>query len=421
MSEISRARNVVAATYLGWTLDAFDFFILIFVLRNVASTFGTSLTTMTLAITLTLAMRPVGAFIFGRFADRFGRRPILIANVLCFAALEFCSGLAPTLLSFMILRTLFGVAMGGEWGIGASLAMETIPPHWRGWVSGLLQAGYPSGYFLATVVFGIFFPLVGWRGMFMIGGISAFLVFYLVTSVQESPDWVARKSEPHPGIGVVLKNHLGLMIWAVVMMTAFNFFSHGTQDLYPSAFLGVQHHFSHATITTIALIYNVGAIIGGIAFGALSERIGRRTAIVIASLLALPLLPLWAFAASPVWLAVGAFLMQVCVQGAWGVIPAHLNELSPAEIRATFPGFVYQLGNFLASYNATLQAGIGAHMNHNYSWALASVAGVAAVLIALLVGFGVEARGIRMGRRAAAAPAAGAGTPGGSPAPTAAE
>jgi MFS transporter, SHS family, lactate transporter len=396
MSDTSRARNAVAATFLGWMLDAFDFFILIFVLEDVAKTFGTTLTAMTLAITLTLAMRPVGAFIFGRLADHYGRRPILIANVLCFGGLEFFSGLAPTLLSFMILRTLFGVAMGGEWGIGASLAMETIPPSWRGWVSGLLQSGYPSGYFLATIVFGICFPLVGWRGMFMIGGAASLLVLYLMTKVEESPDWIARKLEQRPGIVAVLRSNLALAIWAIVMMTAFNFLSHGTQDLYPSAFLGVQHHFTHGTITTIALIYNAGAIVGGLAFGELSQRIGRRTAIVLASLLALPVLPLWAFSGSPVWLAVGAFLMQVCVQGAWGVVPAHLNEISPADIRATFPGFVYQLGNFLASFNATLQAAIGASMGHNYSWALASVAGIAAVVIALLVGFGVEAHGIKM-------------------------
>jgi SHS family lactate transporter-like MFS transporter len=396
MAESAPARHVVIATFLGWTLDAFDFFILIFVLADVAKTFATTLTTLTLAITLTLAMRPVGAFLFGRLADRYGRRPVLVVDVLCFAGLEFLSGLAPNLLVFMALRTLFGVAMGGEWGIGASLAMETVPRRWRGWVSGLLQAGYPAGYFLATAVFGIFYPLVGWRGMFMIGGLSALLVLYIRRSVPESPDWLARRATPRPGLGLVLRDHLGLVIWAAVMMTAFNFFSHGTQDLYPSAFLGVQHHFSHATITTIALVYTAGAVLGGIAFGALSQHIGRRAAIVLASLLALPLLPLWAFSTTASSLAVGAVLMQICVQGAWGVIPAHLNELSPPQVRATFPGFVYQLGNFLASSNATIQAAVGARMNHDYSWALASVAGTAAVLIALLVGFGGEARSVHM-------------------------
>ncbi|MDE2198810.1 MAG: MFS transporter [Rhodospirillales bacterium] len=403
MSDTSQARRVVVAAYLGWTLDAFDFFILIFVLQDISKTFGVSITSVTVAITLTLAMRALGAFIFGQLADRFGRRPLLMANVLCFSALEFASGLAPTLFSFMILRALFGIAMGGEWGIGSSLTMETIPPKWRGWVSGLLQSGYPSGYFLATIVFGVFYPLVGWRGMFMIGAAPALLVLYIRRNVPESPDWRARAAErrSQPGIGTVLKNHLGLTIYAVVMMMAFNFFSHGTQDLYPSAFLGVQHKFSHATITNIALIYNAGAIIGGIAFGALSQVIGRRVTIVLAALLSLPVLPLWAFSDSPVMLGLGAFLMQICVQGAWGVIPAHLNELSPPAIRATFPGVVYQLGNFLASYNATLQAGIGERMGHNYSWALAGVAGTVAVLIALLVGFGVEAHDVAMTGEAA--------------------
>ena len=389
-------RHVVFAAFLGWTLDAFDFFILIFVLRDVARSYSTSLTTLTLAITLTLAMRPVGALLFGRLADRYGRRPVLVIDVLCFAGLEFLSGFAPNLLTFLILRALFGIAMGGEWGIGASLAMETVPARWRGWVSGLLQSGYPAGYFVASAVFGVFYPLVGWRGMFMIGGLSALLVLYVRRSVPESPDWLARRAAPRPAFRRVFRNHLRLLLWAVVMMTAFNFFSHGTQDLYPSAFLGRQLHFSHGTITTIALIYSAGAIIGGIVFGALSQRIGRRAAIVSASLLALPVLPLWAFSRSPLTLAIGAFLMQVCVQGAWGVIPAHLNELSPPDLRATFPGVVYQLGNLLASSNATLQAAIGRHMHQNYSWALASVAGGAALLIAVLVGLGSEARGVHM-------------------------
>jgi len=402
MSDIARARKVVIASYLGWTLDAFDFFIMVFVFSDIAKTFGVSITAVTVAVTLTLACRAVGAYIFGRLADRYGRRPLMMASILCFSVLELASGLAPTLASFLVLRALFGIAMGGEWGIGSSLTMETIPAKWRGWVSGLLQSGYPSGYFLATIVFYVFFPLVGWRGLFMIGAVPALLVLYIRRHVPESPDWVARKAQPRVPIGTVLRQHLGLTVYAVVMMTAFNFFSHGTQDIYPNLFLGVQHKFSHGTITTIALTYNAGAILGGIAFGALSQRIGRRVAIVLACVLALPVLPLWAFSSSPFYIGLGAFLMQICVQGAWGIIPAHLNELSPPSIRATFPGFVYQLGNFLASYNATLQAGIGARMHHNYSWALAGVAGVVAVVIAVMVAFGREARNVPMGEQAVA-------------------
>jgi SHS family lactate transporter-like MFS transporter len=400
MTADSRARQVVVASFLGWTLDAFDFFLMVFVFSDIARDFGVSITTVTVAVTLTLAMRALGAFIFGRLADRYGRRPLLMASVLCYSLLELLSGLAPTLASFLVLRALFGIAMGGEWGIGSSLTMETIPSKWRGWVSGLLQSGYPCGYFLATLAFYVVFPLIGWRGLFMVGALPALLVLYIRRNVPESPDWTARQQAPRPAILDVVRQNVALTIYAVVLMTAFNFFSHGTQDIYPNIFLGVQHHFDHATITTIALIYNVGAVIGGIGFGMLSQRIGRRVTIVLAALLSLPVLPFWAFGSTALTLGIAAFLMQVCVQGAWGVIPAHLNELSPASIRATFPGVVYQLGNLLASYNATLQAGIGERMSHNYSWALAGVAGVVALMISVLVGFGAEARDVAMGEDA---------------------
>ena len=397
MSDNDRARKVVIASFLGWMLDAFDFFIMVFVFSDVAKEFGVSITAVTVAVTLTLAMRALGAVIFGRLADRYGRRPLLMIAVLAYSVLELLSGLAPNLTSFLVLRALFGIAMGGEWGIGSSLTMETIPPKWRGWVSGLLQSGYPGGYFLATLAFYGAYPLVGWRGLFMLGAVPALLVLYIRRNVPESPDWTARQAGPRPSIVSVLRRHVGLTIYAVILMTAFNFFSHGTQDIYPNIFLGVQHHFDHATITTIALTYNAGAVIGGILFGALSQRIGRRVTIVLAALLSLLVLPLWAFGDTALMLGIGAFLMQICVQGAWGVIPAHLNELSPPSIRATFPGVVYQLGNLLASYNATLQAGIGESMDHNYSWALAGVAGTVAVVIAVLVGFGVEAHDVQMG------------------------
>ncbi|WP_284947174.1 MFS transporter [Acidisoma cladoniae] len=405
MSEdIRNARNVVVAAYLGWTLDAFDFFIMIFVFDDVAKTFGVGLTTASFAITLTLLMRAFGAYFFGRLADRYGRRPVMMANILCFSALELLSGLAPTLLAFMVLRALFGLAMGGEWGVGSSLTMETIPARWRGWVSGLLQAGYPSGYLLATLAYGILGPHVGWRGLFMVGAIPALLVVYIRRNVPESPDWTLRQQRPRTPVMEVLRKNIGLTVYAVILMMAFNFFSHGTQDIYPKAFLKVQHGFSHDTITIIAITYNIGAMLGGVSFGAISQVIGRRKAIVIAAVLALPIIPLWAFSSSPWLLGLGAFLMQFMVQGAWGVIPAHLNELSPSEIRGTFPGVVYQMGNFLASYNATLQTAIGARFHHNYSYALAGVAGVVAVMIALLVGFGIENKDVKLGVEAVPEP-----------------
>jgi SHS family lactate transporter-like MFS transporter len=389
--------HVVVAAYLGWTLDAFDFFIMAFVLRDVAAAFGAPISSVAFAITLTLACRAIGAYVFGRLADRYGRRPTLMFNVLCYSLLEFLSGLAPSLTVFLILRALYGVAMGGEWGVGASLTMESIPAKWRGPVSGLLQAGYPSGFLLASVLY-LALPLLGWRGMFMAGVVPALLVLYIRRNVPESPDWVARTAAEHKaGIWEVLRRHAGLVGFAALVMMGFNFFSHGSQDLYPSQFLGAQHKLAPGTISLITIIANVGAMLGGIAFGTLSQRIGRKWAIVIAALLALPVLRLWAFSTTPVMLGLGAFLMQICVQGAWGVVPVYLNELSPAAIRGTFPGLVYQLGNFLASANANIQVWIAGQYGGNYGMALAIVIGVVAVVIAVLVALGREPRGARMG------------------------
>jgi SHS family lactate transporter-like MFS transporter len=389
--------HVVLAAYLGWTLDAFDFFIMAFVLRDVAASFGVAIGSVAFAITLTLACRAIGAFLFGRLADRYGRRPTLMVNVLCYSLLEFFSGLAPSLTVFLILRALYGVAMGGEWGVGASLTMESIPAKWRGPVSGLLQAGYPSGYLLASVLY-FALPLLGWRGMFMVGVIPALLVLYIRRNVPESPDWLAHTvAERKVSIWAVLRAHAGLVVFAAVVMMGFNFFSHGSQDLYPSQFLGAQHKMTPNMISVITIIANVGAMIGGIGFGTLSQRIGRKWAIVIAALLALPVLPIWAFSSTPLMLGLGGFLMQICVQGAWGVVPVYLNELSPASIRGTFPGLVYQLGNFLASANANIQVWLAGLYHGNYGMALAIVIGVVAVVIAVLVGLGREPKGTRMG------------------------
>jgi SHS family lactate transporter-like MFS transporter len=390
----SEQKHVVAASFLGWTLDAFDFFLLVFVLKDIALEFKTDITEVTFAILLTLAMRPIGAYLFGRAADRWGRRPTLMVDVLLYSIIEFASGFAPSLTALLVLRAIFGIAMGGEWGVGASLTMESIPPHARGFVSGLLQSGYPTGYFLASIVYGLLFQYIGWRGMFMVGVIPALLVFYIRRSVPESPTW--RPTTAASNTVTILKSHWRLGIYAVLLMTAFNFFSHGTQDLYPT-FLQVQHGFDPHEVGLIAVIYNIGAIIGGISFGSLSEHFGRRRIIIVTSLLSLAVLPLWAFANSAVWLALGAFLMQVMVQGAWGVIPVHLNELSPDDARGTFPGFVYQLGNLIASVNATLQADIAARYGNNYGLALAIVAGTVAVVIVILTAFGKEARGVVFG------------------------
>jgi SHS family lactate transporter-like MFS transporter len=388
-------RNVTIAAYLGWTLDAFDFFLMVFILKDIAAEFNTKIPDVAFAITLTLAMRPIGALIFGRLADKFGRRPTLMINIACYSLLELLSGFAPNLTTLLVLRALFGIAMGGEWGVGSALTMETVPAKARGFVSGLLQAGYPSGYLLASIVFGVLYQYIGWRGMFFVGVVPALLVLYVRSSVRESPAWVAMEKKARPSLLETLKRNWVLSVYAIILMTAFNFFSHGTQDLYPT-FLREQHHFDPHTVSLIAITLNIGAIVGGLVFGTLSERIGRRRAICIAALIALPVLPLWAFSSTAVMLAIGAFLMQISVQGAWGVIPVHLNEISPDEIRATFPGLVYQLGNLLASVNATLQASFAVSNNNNYGLAMAVVAGTVAVVIAVLILFSRERRGIDM-------------------------
>ena len=382
-------RSAIWASYLGWTLDAFDFFLMVFMLKAIAAEFGTDVKAVSEAIFLTLAARPIGAFVFGWLGEHFGRRPVLMADIILFSLFEFASGFAPTLTSLLVLRFLFGVAMGGEWGLGASLVMESIPARLRGPVSGLLQSGYPSGYFVASLVYFLLFDRIGWRGMFMVGVAPALLVLLIRIHVKESPVFEARRGEARANPIAELVRHWKIALYLVVLMTAFNFFSHGTQDLYPT-FLQKQHHFDTHTTGILAAVMNLGAMVGGISFGIWSERIGRKRAIIIASLLALPVIPLFAFSVTPLMLALGGFLMQVAVQGAWGIVPVHLNELSPPLARSLFPGFAYQLGNLIASKNAPIQAGIAEAHGDNYGLALALVCGTVAVVIAVWTALGPE-------------------------------
>ena len=382
-------KSAIWASYLGWTLDAFDFFLMVFMLKAIAAEFGSDIKTVGLAVTLTLAARPFGALLFGFLADRFGRRPVLMVDIALFSLFEFASAFAPSLVVLFILRTLFGFAMGGEWGIGASLVMESVPARLRGPVSGLLQSGYPSGYLIASLVYYLLFDALGWRGMFMIGVVPALLVILIRMHVHESPAFEARKDGPKVNAMAELFRHWKIALYLIVLMTAFNFFSHGTQDIYPT-FLQVQHGFDTHMTGLLAIVMNIGAIVGGIGFGIWSERIGRKRAIIVASLLALPMIPLWAFGSTPLLLALGAFLVQVAVQGAWGIVPVHLNELSPGLVRGMFPGFAYQAGNLIASVNLPLQAGIATSHGGNYGLALSVVCGTMAAVIAVWTWFGPE-------------------------------
>ena len=390
------------ASFMGWALDAFDFFLLTFVLKDIADDFHTVVKQVSLALTLTLAARPIGAFIFGRLADRYGRRPVLMFDVALYSALAVISAFSPNLTVLLVLRFLFGVAMGGEWGIGASLALETVPAKSRGVVSGILQEGYPVGFFLAALA-NLALPYVGWRGLMAMGALPALAILYIRRHVEESPAWLERQKasrEGHaPSLIQSMKGHWGRFLYVVVLMTAFNFLSHGSQDLYPT-FLKVQHHFAAWQVTVLTLALNTGAVCGGLIFGALSERIGRRRAIILAALLALPVLPLWAFSPTMVLLGLGAFLIQIAVQGAWGVVPAHLNELSPPDIRGAFPGFAYQLGNVFAAGNAYWQADIAKARGDDYGFALAVVCGGVAVILAIVAALGPEAKGVEFGAAA---------------------
>jgi MFS transporter, SHS family, lactate transporter len=388
-------RNTFIACFLGWALDAFDFFILTFCVGAIAAEFQTKVSAVVVAVTWTLAMRPLGAFLFGIMADRFGRRLTLMVDIIAYSVFELASAFAPSLKIFLITRALFGIAMGGEWGVGAALAFESLPTEGRGFFSGVLQEGYAVGYLIAAMVYGLAFSWVGWRGMFVIGTLPALLVIYIRTKVDESPAWLQGRVSKHAErrLGGDIVRYLGVFLLLVVLMFSFNSFSHGTQDLYPT-FLQKDHRFTPHTVGLIAVIANLGALLGGILFGAWSEKIGRRRAIVTAALLAIPVIPLWAYSHSVLTLAVGGFVMQFMVQGAWGVIPAHLNELSPPAVRGTFPGFAYQVGNLLSSWNIRIQSNVAErHFGGVFAPVLAWTALIVAALVAVVTACGREQKG----------------------------
>ena len=400
-------RHAFLACFLGWTLDAFDFFLLVFCLPAIAREFRVSAAAVADAVFFTLAFRPVGAFVFGLLAERFGRRPTLMLVVAGYSVLELASAFAPSLAVLLLLRALFGIAMGGEWGVGAALAFETLPAEGRGFFSGILQEGYAFGYLLAALVFGLFYDpftalhwgghTVGWRGLFAVGALPALLIVYIGVKVDESPAWELRRSAPRgprmtaPRVLTLLREYGGTFLFLILLMAGFNAFSHGTQDLYPT-FLLRDHHASAREAGLVAVIYNVGAIGGGVLFGSLSERWGRKRAIVTAALLALPCIPLFAMAHTLPLLAAGAFLMQFMVQGAWGVVPAYLSELSPGPVRAIFPGLAYQLGNLLMSRNIVLQSRAAAHWG-SLGPVLAVTVLIVALYLAGIASLGRESRG----------------------------
>jgi len=393
-------RNTFVACFLGWALDAFDFFLLTFVLVPVGHEFGRSIPEVAFGITLTLMMRPLGAFVFGLLGDKFGRRIPLMVDIIFYSVIELLTAFAPNFTVFLLLRALFGVGMGGEWGLGASLAMESLPTAARGLFSGILQQGYAVGYLLAALVYWMIFPVFGWRGLFVAGALPALLVVYIRASVPESPVWQQRsvKKQRVPlDIAGFIKQHGALFIHAVLLMTAFNYMSHGTQDLY-ATFLERQRGFGVSEKSMITIIYAIGAICGGTVIGFFSQRWGRRRSIIICAVCGMFLIPAWIFAPGTALLIAGGFLMQFMVQGAWGVVPVHLNEISPADFRGTFPGLAYQLGNFAAAYAAQQQAWLAERFRTaggtpNYALTMALVECIVFLAIIALAATGREERG----------------------------
>src|SRR5438477_5063445 len=392
-------RNTFVACFLGWALDALDFFLVTFVLVPLGHDFGQTIPKVAFAITLTLMMRPVGAFIFGILGDKFGRRIPLMADIIFYSVMELLTAFAPNFTIFLILRALFGIGMGGEWGLGASLAMESLPTAARGLFSGILQQGYAVGYLLAALVYWIVFPHFGWRGLFVAGALPAFLVIYIRARVPESPVWLRDRARAQPRLkmSILFRQHGLLFIYAALLMTAFNYMSHGTQDLY-ATYLQKQRGFNSDQTSQIAIIYAFGMICGGSVVGSLSQTWGRRRVIILAAICGMLLIPLWIFAPNTALLILGGFLIQFMVQGAWGVVPVHLNELSPSAFRGTFPGLAYQLGNFAAAYAAQQQAWLAerfrmANGEPNYALTMALVEVVVFLAIILLAAIGREERG----------------------------
>jgi SHS family lactate transporter-like MFS transporter len=387
-------RAATLAGFLGWTLDAFDFFLVVMTLTAVAKEFGRTDAEVALSLTLTLAFRPVGAFIFGLLADRYGRRTPLMIDLVFYSVVEVLTGLAPTFATFLMLRALFGIGMGGEWGVGASLVMEKVPPRLRGVFSGLLQQGYAVGYLLAALCFFVVYPHWGWRPLFFIGGLPALLALYVRYHVKESEVWQRTREKTWSGLGRAIVKHWRLFLYITVLMAMMNMVSHGTQDLYPT-FLQRDWGFTPERRAALTAFSMVGALAGGVLVGLVSDRLGRRRSIALALVGSLVVIPLWAFAPSLALLVAGAFLMQFFVQGAWGVIPAHITELAPDAVRGFLPGFAYQCGVLLASTIAYVEA--VAAVGRSYAEAMAITAAIVFIGCAVVALAGPERRGITYG------------------------
>ncbi|GLB38825.1 putative MFS general substrate transporter [Lyophyllum shimeji] len=357
--------------WLAWTCDAIDFFAVSLSVSRLQVQFNKKTNDITTAITLTLLFRTVGAIIFGVLSDRFGRKWPLVGNLALISLLQLGGGFVQTFRQFLALRSLFGIGMGGIWGLAASTALENLPVEARGLASGVLQQGYAVGYLLAACINLRLVPETKetWRSLFWTAaGISMFAAGVRALLPESEVFLKAKAIEKAKGTdtskktkifiketGEMLKRHWLLCIYAVLLMTGFNFLSHGSQDLYPT-YLQTSKNFSPHNATVATIIGNCGAIAGGAFAGYISQYIGRRLTIVIFVLWIGAFIPLWILPSSFGPLSAGAFFIQFGVQGAWGVIPIQLAEMSPPAFRATFPGVAYQLGNMVSSAASQIEA-----------------------------------------------------------------
>ncbi len=386
----SHSRHAVLAGFLGWTLDAFDFFVVTFLFDDLARAFGVSKALIIGTTFATLLFRPVGAVIFGMLADRYGRRIPLMLNVVYFSIIELLCGFSHTYTQFLVLRALFGIGMGGEWGVGASLALEHAPRKWRGVLSGILQSGYSIGFLLAALASRYVLPGYGWRWMFWLGALPALLALYIRTKVPESEAWVEHRAGSVKQMFQSVRGHWGGFAYLVLLMTFMMFLSHGTQDLFPD-FLKTTHHIPQSTVALLVILMNVGAVVGAIIFGQLSQKVGRRYSMMSAMALSLLVIAFWAFGGSLPILATAAFVMQMGVQGAWGIIPVHLNEMSPDAVRGLLPGLAYQFGILIASPTNTVQHWLRDKVG--YSWAMAGFELVTIFVLMIVLALGKERHG----------------------------
>jgi SHS family lactate transporter-like MFS transporter len=405
-------RNSFVAAFMGWSMDAFDYFIIVFVYAEIGREFHVSLTQMAFLTTVTLVGRPIGAFVFGRWADKVGRRIPLITDVVYYSLIGFACAFVHNYEVLLVLRALYGIGMGGEWGLGAALAMEKVPAHKRGFFSGLLQQGYATGYLCAAIAYLLIDPIWGWRGLFIFSIVPAMTVLFFQLRIEESEVWKATKEKvaiTQTTVREIISNPVIIrrFVYLVVLMSAFNWMAHGTQDIFPTFLKSTSHgglHFTSHQAIFVAVVYNIGAIIGGTLIGSYSQKFGRRRAIIFAVALGLPVVPLFAYSTTLATICLGSFIMQFFIQGAWGVIPAHLSEMSPDEIRGFYPGVTYQLGNLIASLNLPIQERLAAR--HGYPFALAATIVPVLLTVILVTALGKENKGIAFGGGSADQPQA---------------